>query len=256
MLALPANVHQFVRCTTVTVRVFVAVTCDDVYAQIECMPLATKCDRIPFKRAVKLSVEAQFARAGITTDDTKYYTFVAEIDSAILMHASDIIASPPTTGKYEALKERLLAEFGESTEKRLKRLFKSCELNDKKPTTLLREMKDLAHNRLDKSILKSIWLRRLPLQVQQILTTLDEDVEVLAKRADSIMEVTTTNVVNAVNAPNNSNVEVATIADLEYRLDRLEQNNRNRFQRMRQVERNSAPRLRPTTTQFLQHINV
>ncbi|XP_017467529.1 PREDICTED: uncharacterized protein LOC108359952, partial [Rhagoletis zephyria] len=177
-------------------------------------------------------VEAQFARAGITTDDTKYYTVVAEIDSAILMHASDIIASPPTTGKYEALKERLLAEFGESTEKRLKRLFESCELNDKKPTTLLREMKDLAHNRLDKSILKSIRLRRLPLQVQQILTTLDEDVEVLAKRADSIMEVTTTNVVNAVNASNNSNVEVATIADLEYRLDRLEQNNCNKFQRM------------------------
>lgn len=171
-------------------------------------------------------VEAQFVRAGITADETKYYTIVAEIDSAVLTHATDIISSPPASGKYDALKQRLIAEFGESSEKRLKRLFEGCELGEKKPTTLLRDMKDLASQRVDKDVLKSLWLRRLPVQVQQILSTLDGDIEVLAKKADNIMEISTTNSnIEAVSVP--SDDSSPAIADLVSRLDRLERSSKN-----------------------------
>ncbi|XP_017464882.1 PREDICTED: uncharacterized protein LOC108358205 [Rhagoletis zephyria] len=175
-------------------------------------------------------VEAQFVRAGISTDETKYYTVVAEIDSAVLAHASDIITSPPASGKYELLKERLITEFGESKEKRLKRLFEGCRLGDKKATTLLREMKDLADQHIDKEVLKSLWLQRLPTNIQQILATFDGSIEELALKADTIMEISATNVdVNVVKVPDDG--MQAAISDLTNRLDRLTRNNQRNFVR-------------------------
>lgn len=184
-------------------------------------------------------VEAQFVRAGISTDETKFYTVVAEIDSAVLAHASDIITSPPATGKYELLKERLISEFGESKEKRLKRLFEGCRLEDRKPTTLLREMKDLADQHIDKEVLKSLWLQRLPTNIQQILATLDGNIEELALKADTIMEISATNIdINVVKVPDDS-MQVA-IADLTNRLDRLTRNNQRSFIRNNPSSANNA----------------
>ncbi|XP_054729302.1 uncharacterized protein LOC129238289 [Anastrepha obliqua] len=137
-------------------------------------------------------VEAQFARAGISTDETKYFTVVAEIDSVVLAHASDIISAPPSFGKYDALKPRLIGEFDGSNEKRLRRLVESCELGQKKPTSLLREMKDLANQQLGKDMLKSLWLRCLPVHVQQILATIEGDIDILAKKADDFLAIPAT----------------------------------------------------------------
>ena len=58
-----------------------------------------------------MQLEAQFFRCGITQDETKFYTAVAEIESFVLMHANDIIAKPPTVDKYETLKKRLVDQF-------------------------------------------------------------------------------------------------------------------------------------------------
>ncbi|XP_036344890.1 uncharacterized protein LOC118754136 [Rhagoletis pomonella] len=163
-------------------------TFQDAVAPFQVARLAVKPPPFsrPDPRLWFAQVEAQFARAGISTDETKYFTVVAEIDSAVQAHASDVISSPPDTGKYDALKQRLVAEFSETSEKRLRRLFESCELGKKKPTSLLREMKDLANQQLGKEMLKSLWLHRLPVQVQQILVTLEGDVEDLAKKAKRI----------------------------------------------------------------------
>ncbi|XP_054746120.1 uncharacterized protein LOC129250524 [Anastrepha obliqua] len=166
-------------------------------------------------------VEAQFARAGISSDETKYFTVVAEIDSAVLGHASDIISAPASVGKYDALKQRLIGEFGESNEKWLRRLVESCELGEKKATSLLREMKDLANQQLGIDMLKSLWLRCLPVHVQQILATIEGDVDDLTKKADDILAIPATS--SGVDAINTSSPEItATISELVNRLNRLE----------------------------------
>ncbi|XP_065368994.1 uncharacterized protein LOC135961422 [Calliphora vicina] len=167
-----------------------------------------------------LQVEAQFMRAGITTDDSKYYTLVAEIDSSILKCASDIISTPPIAGKYETLKARLIDEFSESDDYRFKRLFDNLAIEGKKPSGLLREIKDLSGNKLDPEILKSLWLRQLPTQVQQILATVEGDVNVLAKKADCMTEIQYQPKVSLVDESGNMH---KAIAELTKRFDRLEQ---------------------------------
>ncbi|XP_017484865.1 PREDICTED: uncharacterized protein LOC108373482 [Rhagoletis zephyria] len=185
---------------------------EDAVTTVQVARLAVKAPPFwkPDPRLWFAQVEAQFVRSGISTDETKFYAIVAEVDSAILAHATDIISAQPATNKYNTLKERLIDEFGESTERRLKRLFETCELNDRKPTTLLREMKELANHRLDKQILKSLWMRRLPVHVQQILATLNDDVEILAQKADDILDISPGDKLSTIDTEDTR----ATLADL------------------------------------------
>lgn len=183
-------------------------------------------------------------RAGITTDDTKYYTLVSEIDSSILKCASDIITTPPAIGKYETLKRRLIDEFCESDDSRFKRLFDNLAMEGKKPSILLREIRELAGNKLDSEILKSLWLRQLPIQIQQILATVEGDVSVLAKKADCMMEVQEQPKVNNIDESGNLH---KAIAELTEKFDRLEKNSRNYHttpQRQRSPRRSNLSRSR------------
>ncbi|GBN99473.1 hypothetical protein AVEN_76439-1 [Araneus ventricosus] len=73
----------------------------------------------------------------------------------ILSQVSDIITSPPNNDMYKTLKERLINIFSDSEERRLKKLLQDVELGDKRPSMLLRQMQDLAGNRVGDELLRS-----------------------------------------------------------------------------------------------------
>ena len=85
------------------------------------------------------NIEAQFSISGVTQDTTKYYAVIASLNSEVLSHISDIVLNPPATGKYEAIKRRLVNEFADSQEKRLKALLSEMVLGDDRPSHLLRK---------------------------------------------------------------------------------------------------------------------
>lgn len=89
-----------------------------------------------------ISVEASFQVARITDDVTKFHTVLANADVAILSHIKDLIRSPPPSeGKYDALKRRLLNAFETLQDARLRQLLKGQVLGDKKPSHFLQELK-------------------------------------------------------------------------------------------------------------------
>ncbi|GBN16797.1 hypothetical protein AVEN_6293-1 [Araneus ventricosus] len=120
-------------------------------------------------------LESQFITSGIVQDSTKYHIVVASVETEILSQVSDIITSPPNDDMYKKLKERLINMFSDSEERRLKKLLQDVELGDKRPSMLLRQMRDLAGNRVGDELLRSLWLQRLPTQMQAILTTSSDD---------------------------------------------------------------------------------
>lgn len=69
---------------------------------------------------------------------------VSEIESVILAQVSDILTDSTTANKYEEIKKRLIQQIAESEEHRLRKLLKETPFGDKKPSQLLREMRDLA----------------------------------------------------------------------------------------------------------------
>lgn len=134
-------------------------------------------------------LDSQFFNAGITNDVTKYHTLVGAVESDVLACVSDIILQPPTQNLYATLRQRLEENYSDSEEKQLRKLLSDLELGDKRPSQLLREMKDLSGSRVSDALLKSLWLQRLPTQIQAILTTSTDELAQLASMADKINEV-------------------------------------------------------------------
>lgn len=152
-------------------------------------------------------LDSQFYNAGITSDVTKFHTLVGAIESEVLTHVSDIVCNPPAQNMYATLRARLEEQFTESEQIQLRKLLSDVELGDKRPTQLLREMRDLAAGRVGDDLLKTLWLQRLPTQVQAILSTSEDNLNKLATMADKISEITSLSHVNAVTASRSDPVQ-------------------------------------------------
>lgn len=199
-------------------------------------------------------VESAFELSRITSDDTKYNALVATIDSDILAHISDVILNTPTNDKYNTLKNRLIAEFADSDSQRIKKLLSDLPLGDKKPSLLLREMRELSSGQLTDDILRNLWMQRLPKQVQSILSASSERLQELAMLADKIHEVTSDSSVFslATNSGQNSVTDqikalTAQVQNLTEKVEKLSFNrsrnfSKNRFQKRNLSRSPSRPR--------------
>lgn len=145
-------------------------------------------------------LEAQFKTSGITQDETKYNSVVAAIESEILAQVSDLILDPPDNDKYDTLKKRLQDCFTDSETCRIQKLLNTVQLADSRPTQLLRRMRELAGNKGSEEFIRSLWLQRLPTNVQQILSISTDELVKLATMVDKIMEVPNNNHIQSVQA--------------------------------------------------------
>ncbi len=137
-------------------------------------------------------VEAQFVTRHITTQDTKFAYVTASLQPEIAQEIRDLLITPPATERYDRLKQELIRRTSLSEQKRLHQLLISEELGDRKPSQLLRRMRQLlGDNSLEEKILKQLFLQRLPTHTQSILASMADTVgvEQLAELADKIIEV-------------------------------------------------------------------
>ena len=137
-------------------------------------------------------VEAQFATRNVTLDSTKYAYVVSALTPDIAQEVRDILLSPPTENPYKMLKDELIKRTSATEQKRLQQLLNEEVLGDRKPTQLLRHMRKLLGDRvLEESILRQLFLQRLPANVQMVLASTGDSVklEQLAELADKMMDV-------------------------------------------------------------------
>lgn len=136
-----------------------------------------------------LQLEAQFSNNNITQDTTKYNVVIASLDENVLDFVEDILSNPPTDGKYDALKTALMNRLSDTEETRLKKVLTELNLGDKRPSDLLRQMKGLSGASISTELLKSLWLQRLPQQVQAILSISSDSLDNIAEMADKIIGI-------------------------------------------------------------------
>jgi hypothetical protein len=135
-------------------------------------------------------IEAQFHSHLVRSDTSKYYAVIAALDCSTLQPVSNIIANPPATGKYDDAKKILIDSYSESREQQIRKLLKELDLGDRKPSKLLREMKTLAGDHVDDQMLQTLWLHRLPLNVQLLVSASDGvPLEKMANIADKLVEI-------------------------------------------------------------------
>lgn len=136
-----------------------------------------------------IQIESSFRISGITSDQTKFHSVVAALDCEVLTIVSDILKNPPTENLYDTLKARIIKHFAETETVRLRLLFQELSLGDKKPSHLLNEMQNLASGQMTDEGIKALWLQRLPIEMQQILSVSSESLSGLSQIADKISEV-------------------------------------------------------------------
>lgn len=138
-------------------------------------------------------VEAQFFLRNITVQLTKFNYVISALSPEIIVEVRDIVLHPPTIDPYKVLKAALILRTADSEQTRLQRLLDGEQLGDRTPSQLLRKMQQLLGESasIDTSILKSLFLRRLPKEVNMVLVSASSslDIDNLAAMADKIMEV-------------------------------------------------------------------
>lgn len=161
-------------------------------------------------------IEAQFEISGISADSTKYNYVISQLDTKHAAEIEDIITQPPKTEKYDKVKMELIRRLSATEEQRIRKLLSDEEIGDRKPSQFLRHLRSLAGTIMqDQSILRQLWLRRLPGHIQAIITAQAElPLDKLADLADKILEVTPvpmTPAVYAASAPIQTSAEMHSL---------------------------------------------
>lgn len=169
-----------------------------------------------------MQIEAQFRNNGITADQTKYDIVVGSIEAENLAHVTDILTRSPSSGKYDAIKERLISVFADSETQRTQKLLTELELGDRKPSQLLCEMRNLADDQIGEHFLKTLWFQRLPVDMKSILSVSTDDLPKLATKADRIWELKPDRYQTQMNIASTSKQEAGNqIAALQRQVDEL-----------------------------------
>lgn len=165
--------------------------------------------------------EAIFETAGITRDSAKYGYVVSQLPEKFAAEVEDIITNPPNEDKYQYLKSELIR-------RRIRQLLGKEELGDRKPTQFLGHLRAIAgHSLHNETILKQLFFRRLPSNVQNIFAGhTDLPLEKLASLADRILDVSTQNcparpASSASTESDSSDKSDPEIEDLSRRVDAL-----------------------------------
>lgn len=168
--------------------------------------------------------EYQFVLAGVTKDETKFHHIVAKIDQTVICHVADLVRKPPAAGKYDAIKERLIHRFELTPQEKMERLLGSCELGDLRPTHLLAKMQELASGlKVDDSLLRMLFLQRLPANIRGVLSINDGSISTLAAMGDKMVElVPQTSAVKTPAEPDSQESLADQVAALTAKLRRME----------------------------------
>lgn len=156
------------------------------------------------------------------------------MDSNALSEVRDLITglSVVTADQYKELKEKIVKRFGASQTVKTQRLLEGEEIGDRTPTQFLRHLKSLAGSAISEDVLRVIWTRGLPTDMQAaVVAKRDTPLETLADIADLIAE----NVRLRCTRPSPPVAAISTHVTDE-RLRRLEENMALLIQNMQQAQ--------------------
>lgn len=138
-------------------------------------------------------VECAFSVAGISSTIMKFNFMVAGLPADIASQVKDVIMAEPD---YEALVKALRERLATSRIERLELLLKNERLGDQRPSQLLRkirsELTTTDDRAADTSLLRTLFLQRLPSNVRAALSLLPMAVPLddLAQSADRFLDQT------------------------------------------------------------------
>jgi hypothetical protein len=148
-------------------------------------------------------LEQQFSISKITSEQTRYSHALGALDSRLHDQFGDLIIRDKGTTPYSIFKTEVIKGLGESAKTRLNNVLHGLTLGDMKPSQLLSKFRYNAGKNFNDESIKELWLKRLPQQVQLVLTAFENDfpLNTLAERADNVLETMGNLQINTVEKP-------------------------------------------------------
>lgn len=163
-------------------------------------------------------------------DESKFHLVLTKLAKEEIEQASDIVISLSDSGKYQKLKDRLISTYEESPHRKFQRLFTDTDLGDRKPSQLLRKIKELGEGQINDETAKMFWLKQLPTSLTSILSANKEKgIDDLAQMADNIYEVSSFEQVAALSRVDDPVTQLtAELAKVKIELAAIHNNNNRR----------------------------
>lgn len=136
-----------------------------------------------------IQVEANFARGKVYSDKARVADIIGQLEPDILLHLREFTRKPEEEKTYELLKASLMKRFAKTELSRTAELLEEMTLDDKRPSDLFRDMRDIAGEDISIGFLKTMWLKRLPLLMQQTMLGRGGTIEELVEFADNLSEL-------------------------------------------------------------------
>lgn len=132
--------------------------------------------------------EIKILAADLVEDLTVYYDLQQELNNHdILCCILDVFQNMSMVNKYMYFKSHLLKKISE--QERLLEIVSDLKLEDKYPSFLLNEMKQLTGDKLLEHNLKRLWLQKLPPQLRDILSLSSDSLSSLSLLADNMKDL-------------------------------------------------------------------
>lgn len=135
-------------------------------------------------------VEACFTRTNVTDTQRRYLDILAKLPPRYIAEVRDIVIQPVDANSYATLKQQLIKRLSASQEQKTKQLLENEAMGDDKPSQFLRRLRALAGSVVPEALIRSIWVSRLPDNLQPILATLTrQSLSEVAELADNVFTV-------------------------------------------------------------------
>ncbi len=133
-------------------------------------------------------VEAQFEAEGLTSSRRKFFCVVATLPLSVARNARHVISHPPAVRPYEKLRDFLTAAHTLTSYERVMQIQALGPLGGRKPSELLNSMLELCPpGEEETEWLRANFLSRLPEKVRILLLEDEEELRVIARRADRLI---------------------------------------------------------------------
>ncbi|XP_033225837.1 uncharacterized protein LOC117178518 [Belonocnema kinseyi] len=121
-------------------------------------------------------IATQFALSNVQNNTTKFNYIAENLDAKYTAEVRDILTLPEgdPSWTYANLKAQLIDRLSASQDQKTRRLLEHEEIGDQTPSQFLRHLRGLAGNVFPDTVLRPLWLGRLPTAAQAILATQDQ----------------------------------------------------------------------------------
>lgn len=135
-------------------------------------------------------LEMEFEKQGINSDDARFRELIPRLPNDIIALIKHILLKSETGQKYALARQTILDDSRPSEKTRLQQLFHDLRLGNRKPSSLLRDMRQTAGPSLvQEPLLKELWLQHLPTSVQAVLVASPSiSLDQLAETADAMVD--------------------------------------------------------------------